>query len=297
MTERTTSDACSMANDMACRVYILRRYSMMVQCFIIVVLIFMMSGCNFRDGNSEQKKDFYNTIGGWDIKHIPIIPPFRVSCAYPGQWLINGPKELLQHGKNRSGSIAVHSFGVSKNYIYGKTEDDQWFLFNVNSYMYSEYLTENELSETLKIYDLYKNNIETCDHYFQQLSENIRCYWYPETGDAYPTFAEYAPDKVYTILVDGKEKVTGFKLNETIKKTVSKLYYFKIQYDNAQNDLFYISFDYSAPRLINNDEIFAAYAEDNRMLTISVYTPYPVGQSKGIEEKDRIVITRLIELR
>jgi hypothetical protein len=70
-----------------------------------------------------------------------------------------------------------------------------------------------------------------------------------------------------------------------------------MKYDNEKNDLFYVSFDYSTPRLINNSEIFAAYAEDNTNLNISVFTPFPVGKKKGIEEKDRIVISKQIELK
>jgi hypothetical protein len=269
----------------------------MTRYLIIIAILLAVTSCNFSENKSEEKSDFYSTIAGWDIKHVPIIPPFRASSTYPGQWLINGSKELLHLGKNRGGDIPVNSFGVSKNYIYGKTENGQWFLFNVNSLLYSEYSTDDELFETLKKYKLDKNPIETCDNYFQQLTENKRCYWYPKVGEEYPKFNDYQPDTVYTILVDGKEKVTDFKVKESIKKTVSKIYYFKIKYDNDKNDLFYVSFDYSPPKLINNNEIFTAYSKDNIFLNVSVYTPFPVGQSKGIDEKDRIVISKKIELQ
>ncbi|HMF72848.1 MAG TPA: hypothetical protein VK616_15325 [Flavitalea sp.] len=266
-------------------------------CLIIILFVFIATSCNFSDKKSEERRDFYNDISGWDIKHVPIIPPFRASSTYPGQWLINGSKEFLHLGKNRRGGIPVTSVGVSKNYVYGKTENGQWFLFNVSSLIYSEYPTDTDLFETLKLFNLDRNQIQTCDKYFQQLSERKRCYWYPKVGEGYPKFEAYQPDKVYTVLVTGKGKLTDFEVKETIKRTVSKIYYFKIKYGNDKNDLLYGSFDYSPPRLINNNEIFTAYAEDNTFLNVSVYTPFPVGQSKGIHEKDRIVLSKQIELK
>lgn len=264
---------------------------------LILVVLTITGGCSISDKKSEDGKDFYNTIAGWDIKHVPIIPPFRASSTTPGQWLINGSKESLHLGKNRGGDIAVNSFGVSKNYIYGKTENEQWFLFNVNTLLYAEYATENELFETLEKYKLDKNQIATCDDYYQQLTDNKRCYWYPTIGKEYPIFENYRPDSAYTIVVEGEEKVTDFKVKEPIRRSVSKIYYFKVKYDNDKNDLFYVSFNYSPPRLINNTDLFTAYAEDNNFIDITVYTPYPVGQSKGIDEKDRIVISKNIELK
>jgi hypothetical protein len=268
----------------------------MIRNLIIILLAFIATGCNLSDSKPKKKKDFYNTIAGWDIKYIPIIPPFRASSIYPEQWLISA-KELLHLGKNRMGAISVNSFGVSKNYVYGKTEDGQYFLFNVNSLLYSEYETDTELFETLKLFNIEKNQIETCENYFQQLRENKRCYWYPKESEKYPKFKDSQPDTVYTIIVNGEETVTDFEVKEKIKKTVSKIYSFKVKYDNEKNDLFYVSFDYSPPKLINNNKIFTAYSEDNTFLNISVYTPFLVAQNKGINEKDRIVIYRQIELK
>ncbi|NNV57400.1 hypothetical protein [Limnovirga soli] len=264
---------------------------------ILILLAFLFASCNLSDNKTGVKKDFYNSIADWDIKYVPIIPPFRASSTYPGQWVINGSQEILHLGKNRGGDIPVNSFGVSKNYIYGKTENGQWFLFNINSLVYSEYSTDTELYKILNLFKLGKNQIESCDKYFQQLSDNKRCYWYPKVGEEYQKFEDKLPDKVYTVLVDGKEKATDFKVKETIQKSVSKLYYFTVRYDNERNDLFYVSFDYSPPQLIDKNKIYTAYCEDNVFLDISIYTPFPVGQSKGIDEKDRIVLSKQIELK
>ncbi|HEX7847840.1 MAG TPA: hypothetical protein VF476_18700 [Chitinophagaceae bacterium] len=263
---------------------------------ITIFFLFAMTSCGLPEKKTGGEKDFYNTIAGWDIQHVPIIPPFRATSTYPGLWLITGSDGLLHLGKNRVGDIPVYSFGVSKNYIYGKTENERWFLFDINSSLYAEYSTDKELFETLAIYKLDKNPIESCDKYYKDLTEDKRCYWYPKPGEDYPKFEDYQPSTIYTIIVDGKEKVTDFKIKESIRRTISKVYYFRMKYDNEKNDLFYVSFDYSPPRLITNHEIFTAYAEDNTSLNISVYTPFPVGQSKGIEEKDRIVISKEVSL-
>jgi len=264
----------------------------------LLLLLFLLGilSCHPPASKPGQEKDFYNTISGWDIKHVPVIPPFRASSTYPGHWLLNGSKEFLHLGKNRAGDIPVHSFGVSKNYIYGKTENGQWFLFNIYSLLYAEYTTEDELTETLKKYKLDKNDIELCDDYFKQLSANKRCYWYPKAGGEYPMFKDYQPDSSYTVFVEGADRVKDFKVKGKVKKTNSKIYYFKMNCGNDKNDLLYVSFDYSYPRLIKNDEIIAAYAEDNSLLNIAVYTPFPVAKSRGIEEKDRVIISREVVL-
>lgn len=263
---------------------------------IIFLSAFLATGCNLTGNKNGPKKDFYNSIAGWDIKHVPIIPPFRASSTYPGQWLINGSKEILHLGKNRGGDIPVNAFGVSKNYIYGTTENGRWFLFNIYSLVYAEYSTEAGLDETLKLLKLDRNEIKNCGKYFQDLANGKRCYWYPNIGEDYPKFEDYQPEKIYTIVVDGNEKATDFNVKGAIKKTVSKLYYFNIKYDNEKNDLLYISFDYSPPQLIVKNKIYTAGSEDNISLNISVYTPLPVAESKGIDEKDRVVLSKQIEL-
>ncbi len=268
----------------------------MKQNLSIIISILCLTACNFFDSKPKEKQDFYNTIAGWDIKHVPIIPPFRASSTGVG-WLINGSTESLHLGKNIGGDIPVKSFGVSKNYIYGQNENNNWFFFNSSTLIYAEYSTENELNETLKIYKLEKKQILTCEKYFEQLSNNKRCYWFPKAGEDYPKFDDFQPENYYEIFVDGKQKITDFKLRETIKKTVSKIYYFKIKYDNNANDLFYISFDYSSPKLLKNDLTIAAYAVDNSSLNITIYTPFPVGQEKGIEEKNRLSISKQFDLK
>jgi hypothetical protein len=267
-----------------------RAYIRTIRVLITIIVLLVEANCK-----SGEEKNFYNTTDDWDIAYVPIIPPFRAYSLHDSEWFIES-KEPLCLGKSRGGSFRVYSFGVSKNYIYGKTENARWFLLNVVSPLYSEYSTEKELLETLGMYKLDRNPIESCDKYVQDLIANKRCYWYPIKGKEPPKYEGYRPGKVYTISVQGKEKVTDFKVKETIRRTTSKVYFFKIDYDNKNNDLLYVSFN-CYPRLINDSEIYSAYAEDSNSLSISIYTPWPEAQSKGIEEKDRIVLTKKFELK
>ena len=68
-------------------------------------------------------------------------------------------------------------------------------------------------------------------------------------------------------------------------------------YDNDKNDLYYISFQNSNPKLIHHNEIYSACASDTKELNISVYTPYPVAEKKGIKEEDRFVLSKVIYIR
>ncbi len=264
---------------------------------LIILVLLVISGCDF---SSERKKtateDFYSSISDWDIKYIPIFPPFRASSTYPDEWLISGSEEI-HLGENEFGAIHVESFGVSKNYIYGMTKEKLWFLFNTNTSIYSEYATEKELNETLKMFNLDKNKIETCAYYFDQLNNNKRCYWFPKVGSTYPKYEDAKPDKVYTIVVNGKENISDFKVSQSIRKSPSKLYFFKFDYKYNQNELFYFSANGSSPKLISDTTLYSVYCEGDTYMNISIYTPFPVAQSKGIPEKDRIVISKLVEIK
>lgn len=274
----------------------------MIKLLIIILPLFLLNSCHFSNKQASQETDFYSTIAGWDIKHVPIIPPFRATSTYPGQWHISGAPEMLHLGSNRKGDIPVLAFGVSRQYIYGTIPKDQkdelarWFLFNTQNLLYAEYDSVEELNEALKRYELDKKTVELCDTYFMELSDGKRCYWFPEKGQDYPIYPTFKPDSCITINI--KESKTGidFKLPPVIKRSATKIYYFKTVYNRDTNDLYYISFDSSNPKLIKNGDTIAAYAENNRRLEITVYTPYPIAQSKGLNEKDRIVLTQGVAL-
>lgn len=267
----------------------------MLKYILVPILLIVLSGCGFLENKPREKKDFFNTIAGWDIKHVPIIPPFRASSIGPGTWLITGSKGSIHQGRSEGGDINVLSFGVSKNYVYGKRPNGVWFLFNTNSLLYSEYSTEEELTLTLIKYRLEKNKIDLCDNYFSQLNNGNRCYWYPPKGEEYAKYQEFRPDSCHTINIEGNKQGIEFKLKGKIERVSSKIYYFKIKYADEKNELFYISFDGSSPQLIKNDDIIPAWSITNNTMDITVYTPFDVAQKKGVSEKERLVITKHIE--
>lgn len=274
----------------------------MTKNLIILTLSIALCSCDFLSSESGQENGFYENISGWDNKHIPIIPPFKASSTYPDKWLIGGSDEFINLGKDRYGSFEVETFGVSKNFVYGITPPEhakdvkKWFLFNTDNLIYAEYLTESELMNTLEKYQLDTNPIKSCQVYFKELTEGKRCYWFPKQGEQYPEFKPFRPDSCIEIHVKGDESGIDFQIKDEIKRFESKIYYFKMKYDKEDNALFYVSFNHSSPILIKDDQIIPAYAWDNNM-SIAVYTPYPVGQEKGIKEEDRIVVSKTIKLK
>lgn len=257
------------------------------------MLAISFSCSNPKEGKSGDD-GFYESIAGWDIRHVPIIPPFRATSTYPEQWGIQGIKKL--------NDIQVLAFGVTRNYIYGKIPDvnyndtGRWFLINTNSLLYSEYDTESELDATLAKYNLEKNTIKLCEEYFQQLSKGERCYWFPKKGKSYPKYQDTIPVSAVTINVMEDDKGLDFEILGTIKKDVSKIYYFKILFNKERNDLYYISFDNASPKLLSNKDVVAAYAEGDSLI-VSVYTPFSVAEKKGIREEDRIVLAKAVPLK
>lgn len=261
--------------------------------FFLLLSVVFNFGCNFT--KNKKERGFYTVFSGWDIKHIPIIPPFRASSTYPKDWIITGG-DMIHKGSNKLGSITLISFGVSKNYIYGETDEKKWFLFNTKNYIYAEYNTEKELTIAIDFLGLQKNKISSCEDYYVKLSEQKKCYWFPKGTAKYPTFEDYVPQKVNTIVIKDKDDVYDFYLENKLFKNSAKIYSFKIKNIPKDNDLYYISIDYSAPKLMNDSTIYSGASEYNDFINISVYTPFPVGEKKGIKEEDRLVLSRRIRL-
>ena len=148
---------------------------------IVSTLCLLLFSCSFF---KSEEKDFYNSIAGWDIIHVPIFPPLRATSAYPDDWLLTGNEHSLS-------SISLLKFGVTGQTIYGATRKgytdqvENWFFLDYPSGLYKEYKTEKELDEILSLYELEKQQIKTCQEYFDHLSQGNRCYWYPEKGQTY----------------------------------------------------------------------------------------------------------------
>lgn len=261
----------------------------------------LLAGMSLQGCRPKEPKGFYETIAGWDIQHVPIIPPVTASSTYPGLWMIVAGRSIHQD-PHRGGALPVLSFGVSKNYVYGATpkgytvEVDKWFLLNTHNLLYAEYDTEAELLHTLGKYKLAHNPIRRCDTYFDQLARGERCYWFPEKGKDYPRFPDFRPDSCIDLRITGDTGNLEVRLPERLTRQESKIYYFKIQYDKADNDLLYVSFDTSPPVLIRNGEVIQAYAPYAESMDIAVFIPYDVAEQKGIGKKNKVIAEERIWL-
>lgn len=150
----------------------------------LMCTIFFSSGCGLINKEPE-KNGFYESISGWDIIHVPIIPPFKATSTYPNIWLIGGSHELIKLNDHTYGDIPVLGFGVSNCYVYGTTPEgyteniDKWFLFNTSTLDYIEFETEDQLSIKLDSLDIEKLPIKNCNVYYKSLTEGNKCYWFP----------------------------------------------------------------------------------------------------------------------
>jgi hypothetical protein len=84
-----------------------------------------------------------------------------------------------------------------------------------------------------------------------------------------------------------KEKLPGKK---------NKVYFFKVDYKKKDNDLYYLSFDNSQPILLKDSLIIPVFSDKNQF-DITLYTPYPVAQEKGISEEKRFLKTKTFYIR
>lgn len=193
-------------------------------------------------------------------------------------------------------SVDVLSFGVSQNFIYGHGQRG-WFLFDTKSKLFAEYQTQEELSNSLKSFNVQINSIADCNSYFDSLTKGKTCYWFPLDGQNYPSYADIIPNQVTPITVsESSQKQPNFQFKENLKFHNNKIYFFKIKYNKQQNDLYYLSFDNSQPILVKDSLLIPVFSDKNHF-DITLYTPYPVAQEKGISEDKRFLKSKTIFIR
>jgi hypothetical protein len=248
-----------------------------------VLLIYVFSSCNLYNVKKQPKK-FYNSIAGWDITHIPIIEPYRATSLDKGvTWSINRPEVV--------NSFEVTSFGVSQNLIYGQGRAG-WFLLDIKSRLYAEYETEEELLSCLKSFSVPVNAIAKCNTYLDSLAKGKNLYWFPKDGKTDPAYPNITPDAVTKInLTEDSHQQPDFRFKEKLSFKKSKVYFFQINYNQRANDLYYLSFDSSPPILVKDSLIIPVFNNDNQ-IEITLYTPYPIAQEKGISEGKRFLQTK-----
>lgn len=255
---------------------------------LIALLVFLTANCNFIQ-DKQQPKTFYNTIAGWDINYIPIIEPYRATSLDKGvTWSINRPEVV--------NSFEVASFGVSQNFIFGKGRSD-WFLIDTKSKLYAEYETQEELINSMMSFAVPVNAIGECSSYFDSLAKGKELYWFPKDGKTYPNYPNITPDAVTTINVtEDTHQQPDFFFKENLPFKKNKVYFFKVNYNQRANDLYYLSFDNSPPILVKDSLLIPVFNNKNQF-DITLYTPYPVAQEKGIPEERRFLKTKAVFIR
>lgn len=254
----------------------------------ISAFIFAISSCNLNQ-DKKQPKTFYNTIAGWDITHIPIIEPYKATSLDKGAtWSINRPEVI--------NSFEVTSFGVSQNLIYGQGNTN-WFLLDTKTKLYAEYETQGELLNSLKSFSVPVNDIDNCNSYLDSVAKGKNLYWFPIDGKTYPDYPSIQPDGITLINVTekpGERPDFSFKEDIPFKKT--QVYFFKINYNQSTNDLYYFSFDNSPPVLVKDSLLIPVFSKKSQF-DVTLYTPYPVAQEKGISEEKRFLKSKTAHIQ
>lgn len=246
---------------------------------LLMSFFFLQSfGCGLI-ADKKEPAYFYNSIAGWDIRHVPIIKPFRVSSIDGGRsWLLN---------KEELGSIEVSQFGVTQNFIYGQS-NTKWFVFDTKSKLYAVYKTELEMNDCLKSFKIKTGEILECNDYFKRLTKGIKPYWFPEEGNEYPDYPPIiARDIIDIKITDSGSGDPDFKLLKQPKVNKEKIYFFRVLYSKGQNDLYYLSFN-SQPPIQVKDSLLITVFETSNMFDITMYTPYPIAEKRGIPESKRL---------
>lgn len=267
---------------------------------LFTCLIFFFS-CNFATKNTGSDNGFYSNHSDWDLIWIPIMDPVRAYQLNSDEWQIDPPAEFMHVSESvMLGSIPVYAFGVTNNFIYGYSKFEwssipkKWFLYNPKALIYNEYSTKEQWLQVLKTLNIEIKPIKPCEEYYKSLVDGKRCYWYPPKGEVYPNYKPAIPNNATVIEVTGDQNGIDFQVQK-VRKNLPNIYYFKMKYNNADNDLFYVSINHSSPKLITDNLIITTCPWSN-YFDIAVYTPYPVGQAKGIKKEDRLVLSKTIYL-
>jgi hypothetical protein len=272
--------------------------------YFLGFILLWVTGCGFLRKN--QPTGFYHTWGGWDVAYIPIIEPYRATSTTRGEtWFISDGKnrEIILRN-DHSGGIPTRKFGVTKNYIFGQTDQqafryadtDVWFIFDVNTGVYADYESQAEMENVLHIYEAPVTPMYTCAEYQAILKKEKKCDWYPAENTPYPTYPSPQPTQPIKVDVEIQpNNQVSFSLPEKITPNPTKIYYFKINLNTTANELFYISVDACPPQLIQPNLVIPAFIYNNQA-EVTVYTPFTVAEQKGIPEEKRVVKSKILHI-
>ncbi len=257
--------------------------------------LFIIGGCNLVSNNETS---FYKTFSeDWDLDVIPLIEPFRLASIDRGEsWVLDGDSIVFHSTENTIGMGRVKRFGISKNYFFGQNESD-WFFFDTKTRLYEGYKTGNELINCLNSFNIPITPIKSCREYQDDISKNGRCYWFPPPGQKYNEKLELKPNDTIDLYAFGNDiKNAGFKAPASIKQQNNRIYFFKLNIDDKNNDLLYFGINWESFILIKDETIVPIFINSDNF-DITLYTPFPVAQQKGIMEDNRIHIKRILEIK
>jgi hypothetical protein len=266
-----------------------------LQVLFIATVSLLIVGCNSHSNKHIDK--FYDTISvDWDLICIPIIKPYRAESVDHGRsWLL-----VLNLGN----SVEVSSFGVSENFIYGYgneviidgQKEKGWFAFDINSKMLAVYPTQQELNNCLKNFSIPVNAIADCNKYFDSLASGNDVYWFPKSGQNYPSYPEIEPKNTAEIKVtENSNGKPEFFFNPKLQLHKNKIYFFKISYNKKQNDLYYLSIADHQGFLVKDNLLVPVFINKHKT-DIGLYMPVPIAEEKKIPESKRFNENKVLSI-
>ena len=261
--------------------------------YIVPCLYFIWS-C----ATSDTKKSFYSTFSvDWDLAVLPLIEPFRlVSTDREQSWHLDSDSIILYSTENGNGIGRVQRFGISKNYFFGQDESN-WFFYDTKTSLYATYKTENELISCLNSFDIPVKAIKSCREYRDDISKYGKCYWFPPEGKSYTEELELKPGDVIDLNVSANDNEdVRFQAPNSIRRQTNNIYFFRLNITDKENDLLYLGINWKSFILIKDGIIIPVFIDSDNF-DITLYTPFPIAQQKGITEDKRIHIKRTVSIK
>ncbi len=253
--------------------------------FVLTILL-LISGCC---SNSNRPKTFYDKFSeDWDLDIIPLIEPYRLESSNNGQtWILRADDGL--------GIGNINEFGVSKTFIFGR-DNNSWFLYDIKTNLYASYKTKEDLIKCLNFFNIPVTPIKSCSNYQDDMSKTGKCYWFPAAGQKYNDELELKPKYIVELTAfNNNNSDVGFKAPSSIKAQENNIYFFKLNIQDKNNDLLYFGINLKSSILIKDSAIVPVFIE-TKSFDITLYTPFPIAQKKGIPEDKRIHIQKTVKI-
>lgn len=264
------------------------------QLICVVTCLAVIWSCGF---TSNTKKAFYATFSeDWDLAVLPLIEPFRLVSTDGGQsWHLDGDSIIFYSTEHGNGIGSVQRFGISKNYFFGQDESS-WFFYDTKTNLYARYKTDNELISCLNSFDIPVTEIKSCKEYQNDISKYGKCYWFPLEGKSYNEELDLTPRDVIDLSASGNDNTDArLQAPASIRKQGNNIYFFRLSIPDRENDLLYFGINWKSFILIKDGLIIPVFIDSDNF-DVTLYTPFPIAQQKGITEDKRIHIKKTIRI-